>query len=178
VNRTEIFSVALVVSASLLPTDASATDWTVSLRGAGPVRIGMSVTLVRRILGDAKARLSGNEPDVPLTECAYLLSKRIPEGLGFMFANGRVVRIDVYEGSTRTSAGARIGDSEDRIKRLYPSHLTTEPHRYVDDGHYLYYSPNITSGQKVRIVFETDGQTVTSFRVGTLEATALVEGCS
>src|SRR4051812_29973197 len=70
-----------------------ATDWTVYLRHAGPVKIGMSLNEVRRALSDPRARLEGNDPDVPLSECAYLKSEAVPESLGFMFAKGRVVRI-------------------------------------------------------------------------------------
>jgi hypothetical protein len=153
-----------------------AADWTISLTGAGPVRLGVSVSSVRRLLGDAGAQLAGNEPGVPLSDCAYLESKRIPRGLGLMFANGRLVRIDVFEGPTKTSDGVGIGDSEDRIKRLYPGRVTQEPHVYVDGGHYLRYVPSGRSN--VGILFETDGRQVTSFRVGTFAAIALVEGCS
>lgn|SRR5262249_61968230 len=142
---------------------------------AGPLRLGMSLSAVRRVVGDAEAKLAGNEPDVPLGGCAYVESKHIPPGIGLMFAKGHLVRIDIFEGPTKTSVGAGIGDSEDRIKRLYPAQVKVEPHVYVDGGHYLNFVP--MGRPKFGIVFETDGQRVTSFRVGTLAAIALVEGC-
>ncbi len=176
VNRPAFPGFALLLGVCLLARGLMATDWTISLSGAGPLRLGMSLDATRRILGDSKARLAGNEPHVPLNDCAYLDTKRTPTGIGLMFANGRLVRIDVFEGSTKTVSGAGIGDSEDRITQLYRGRIKSEPHVYVDDGHYLNYVPGGRS--KLGIVFETDGRRVTSFRVGTLTAIALVEGCS
>jgi hypothetical protein len=77
----------------------------------------MSLAEVRRVLGDPAARLKGNS-EVPVTECAYLESKSIPEGLGFMFAGGRIVRIDVLKAGIRTASGIEVGDSEDRVQKL------------------------------------------------------------
>lgn len=95
-----------------------------------------------------------------------------------MFASRRLIRIDVYDPRIRTSAGAGIGDPEARIQKLYPGRMKVEPHHYVDGGHYLQYLPTGNPNQTLGMIFETDGQSVTSFRVGTLEAIALVEGCS
>lgn len=163
---------------ALTPFINAATDWTVYLHRAGPVRIGMSLATVRRVLGDSAAYLEGNAPEVPLNQCAYLESKRIPEGLGFMFAEGRVVRIDVSKPGFRTASGAAVGDTEDRVKQLYSGRITVEPHHYEPEGHYLNYSPSSGIEHEYGIVFETDGARVTSFRTGTLAAIALVEGCS
>jgi hypothetical protein len=160
------------------PSSGAATDWTVSLRGAGPVRLGMTLSEVRRVLGDRAAHLEGNTPEVALDVCAYLESKAIPEHLGFMFARGRVVRVDVSGTGVRTASGAGVGDTEERIKRLYPAQITVEPHHYdPEKGHYLNYWPK-DAKREYGMVFETDGEKVTSFRVGTSAAIALVEGCS
>jgi len=136
----------------------------------------MSLREVRRIVGDTAAKLAGNEPDVALSDCAYLDTKRLRPGIGLMFAKGHLVRIDVLEGPTKTSSGAGIGDSEGRIESLFAGRIKSEPHVYVDGGHYLKHVP--TDRSKIGITFETDGERVTSFRVGTLAAIALVEGCS
>lgn len=130
VKRPPTLETLLLLAISVLSLQAA--DWTISVTGAGPLRLGMSVSAVRGLLGDAGALLAGNEPDVPLNDCAYLESKRIPPGPGLMFAKGRLVRIDVFEGPTKTSDGVGIGDSEDRIKHLYPARIKLEPHVYVD----------------------------------------------
>ncbi|MGJ5817342.1 hypothetical protein [Paludibaculum fermentans] len=95
-----------------------------------------------------------------------------------MFAEGRLVRIDVFRYQIKTTTGAAIGDAEARIKKLYPGGMTVQPHTYVDGGHYLQYLPPGKAEPKWGILFETDGQRVTSFRIGTLAAIELVEGCS
>lgn len=168
----------LAALAFLTPALTSAEDWTIYLRRAGPVRIGMSLADVRRVLHKPSARLEGNEPDIALSECAWLQNAGTPPGLGVMFAKDLVVRIDVRKAGIRTASGAGIGDSEDRIKRLYPGHITVEPHHYDAAGHYLYYKAASDPDRNYGIIFETDGKAVTSFRVGTLEAIGLVEGCS
>ena len=177
-KRPAILRAACLLFACLCLAGAQAADWTVSLRGVGPIRLGMSLEQIRRVLGDAEARLTGNEPDVPLSECAYLESARLPPSLNLMFEDGHLVRIDVHDYQIKTSAGARIGDSEARIKKLYSGRITVQPHAYEDGGHYLQYLPPGKAEPKWGIVFETDGQRVTSFRMGTLDAIALVEGCS
>jgi hypothetical protein len=134
----------------------------------------MSLGEVRRALGDSSARFG---PDDDLDTCANLESKHLPKGLGLMFAKGRVVRIDVDEGPIRTVSGAGIGDSEERILRLYPGRIEVERHHYDPDGHYLNYSPVDSADKGLGMVFETDGKKVTSFRTGTHAAVALVEGC-
>jgi hypothetical protein len=139
----------------------------------------MSLADVRRVLADPTAHLEGNTPEVPLDACAYLESKALPEHLGFMFGKGRVVRIDVSSVGIRTASGAGVGDTEAKIKVLYPGLITVEPHHYdPENGHYLNYSPHDKTDRGYGIVFETDGTVVTEFRVGTLAAIALVEGCS
>jgi hypothetical protein len=157
---------------------AKGQNWTVSLQGAGPIRIGMTLAEVRRVLNDNSASLEGNESDVPLSPCTYLNSKKLPRGLGVMFFYGRIVRVDIDKPGVRTIQGASVGDTESRIKELYQGQLLIEPHYYDPAGHYLNY---VVSGNRDRdrgIVFETDGSKVTSFRTGTQAAIALVEGCN
>lgn len=139
----------------------------------------MTLAEVRKAIGDPRAYLRGNAPEVPLRECAYLESTVPPKGLGFMFAKGRVVRIDVFEIGVRTASSAGVGDTEEKIKQLYPGRITVEPHHYnVEKGHYLNYAPTNPAERGYGMVFETDGERVTAFRVGTTAAIALVEGCS
>jgi hypothetical protein len=157
----------------------SAPDWTIYLRRAGPIRIGMSLDTVRRVIGDAGAHLACAEREPDDSECAYLQSPRKPEHLEFMFQMGRLVRIDVHEPGPRTASGAGVGDTEERIHELYPGRIRTEPHHYSPEtGHYLIYGAVDPADRPYGLLFETEGGLVTSFRVGTLDAIALVEGCS
>jgi hypothetical protein len=157
----------------------SPANWTIYLRRAGPVRIGMTISDVRRALDDPQAHLAwvGREPDT--SECAYLQSSSIPKPLGLMFQKGRLVRIEVREPGVRTASGAGVGDTEDKIKRLYSGRLKIEPHKYLPEkGHYLRYIPVDHADTPYELLFETDGSRVITYRTGTGEAVALVEGCS
>jgi hypothetical protein len=137
----------------------------------------MTLAEVRVALRDASAKLEGDDPDVPVDECAYLGSVAMPHGLGLMFRKNRVVQVDVSSANFQTASGAQVGDTEEKIKALYPERITVEPHPYDPDGHYLIYSPSEKSDRGFGMVFETDGKKVTMFRTGTQPAIALIEGC-
>ena len=170
----------LCVFVCTINAPAAENTWIIFLRKAGPFRIDMSIAEARQALHDEKAFLEyGEGPEPDNCECAYLESDKKPKDLGLMFQNGRLVRIDVYARGIRTASGAQVGDSEKRIKNLYPGRITVEPHHYIpESGHYLNYTPADSKDRNYGMVFETDNGVVTSFRTGTIEAIALVEGCS
>lgn len=152
------------------PAPASETppkvgEWEVTPTGIGSVKTGMSVE-------EAQVALH-HELVVPakLAECAFLKTKSGPKGVSFMVEQRHISRVDVVSGATATSAGARIGDTEDKIKSLYTG-IAVTPHKYTN-GHYLTYS-----GDGGKIVFETDGSKVTRYRSGNTPAVEYVEGCS
>lgn len=91
-----------------------------------------------------------------------------------MVTSGQIARIDIQDDSIATDAGARVGDNEERIKALYPDRIEVQPHKY-STGHYLIVTPQ--AGES-RIIFETDGTTVTRYRAGKLPEVEWVEGCS
>jgi hypothetical protein len=108
--------------------------------------------------------------------CGYVAIRDAPDSLGFMVEGRRLVRVEVRGGPTPTAAGARIGDSEARIEALY-GQVRVEPHKYTD-GHYLVVMPGAPADTIHRLVFETDGQRVTTYRAGLFPPVAYVEGCS
>ena len=113
-----------------------------------------------------------------MDECDFVRMKDWTDGPLFMIEKGIVSRVDVARTSTiATEAGARIGDTEARIKTLYPGRVTVEPHKYTD-GHYLVVTPSATADQAFRIVFETDGEKVLRYRSGRMPAVQYVEGCA
>jgi hypothetical protein len=142
--------------------------WTVSEAGAGAIAFGMRADDLQGII-DTLGRLG---------ECVYA-SPAGPVASGFsrkdllvMLVDGVVARIDVIGASIATEAGARVGDSEARIRELYPG-VRVEPHKYTD-GHYLV----VDSTPRTRYVFETDGAKVTRYRSGLVPQVDWVEGCS
>src|SRR5687767_9730800 len=149
--------------------------WTVTEFGIGPLRAGMTVSEAARMVGGSFAAPAGGAQ-----ECTYAIWREAPTDVTIMLGEGVVARVDVARASKiATSKGARIGDTETRIKELYQGRVVVTPHEYTD-GHYLTVTAPPQSGDDRRyaLVFETDGNRVTRYRGGKLPQVGWVEGCS
>lgn len=147
------------------------------INGIGSIRVGMTVAQASQASG-IKLVSSG---DYIEKSCYYVQPQGAPKGLSFMVTEGRIARVDVdAKSSVTTLSGAKIGDTEARIKALYPGQIKVTPHKYTGDsgGHYLTYVPKDQSDRNYRLVFETDGKRVTTFRAGKLPEVEYIEGCS
>lgn len=155
---------------STTPQAPATDDWVVTPTGAGHLRIGMTWPELLPLLtpSDELAFLSA--------ECDYAPVADAPANLSFMIVDHRLVRIDVSGGPIATEAGARIGDSEDRIRSLYPG-IRSEPHKYTT-GRYLIALPLAPADTMHRIVFETNGERVMRYRAGVYPQIEWVEGCA
>ncbi len=111
------------------------------------------------------------------TACTYGKADGLPAGVAVMVQGGKVVRVEVRSGAVATSAGARIGDSEERIKTLYPTQVSVSPHKYTAGAHYLTVVPASKADSSYRIIFETDGKRVVRYRAGLRPQVEYVEGC-
>lgn len=145
----------------------------VFINGMGPVRVGMTVAEASRAAGTRLVAL-GDRGD---GSCFYVKPQSQRNDFGFMVINGRISRVDIIKGGVTTLKGAKIGDTEARIKSLYPGQIKVTPHKYTN-GHYLTFVPKDRSDRNYRVVFETDGDRVTQFRSGKLPEVEWVEGCS
>jgi hypothetical protein len=143
-------------------------EWRVSEAGVGPIAFGMRADDLQGIV-DALGRVGECVYASPLERVAAGFSRR---DLLVMLVDGVVARVDVIGTSIATEAGAKVGDSEARIRELYPE-ARLEPHKYTD-GHYLV----VDSTPRTRYVFETDGARVTRYRSGVIPQVDWVEGCS
>lgn len=123
--------------------------------------------------GGALTARDGTDP----TACQYLQWRGGPPGVMVMLEGGRIARVDVDSATVPTAAGARVGDSEERVLALYQGRVTVSPHHYVD-GHYLTVTPESPADSNLRIVFETDLRRVTRYRAGMMPQVSWVEGCS
>jgi hypothetical protein len=145
--------------------------WQLTPTGGNGLVIGMTLADVGRVLG---VTLTKNLYDEEST-CSYAAGA-LPEGLGLMLEADTLVRIDVRDTTIATREGARVGDTEARVKSLYPG-IVTQPHKYTGpEGHYLVFTPR--GDARHRLVFETDGTRVTEWRVGRVPEVEYVEGCS
>jgi pimeloyl-ACP methyl ester carboxylesterase len=156
------------------PTDLASSY--VTLNGLGPLVVGMTVPEASAALG-----VSIEMSEIPEVDCGYGTPAGAPEGLALMFLGGRLARIDAGRPATiSTRSGIRIGSTETDVQRAYPGQITVEPHPYDFDGtgHYLVFTPQNPADADRLLIFETDGNIVTSYRAGAREAVQLIEGCS
>jgi hypothetical protein len=137
--------------------------------GFGTAKVGMTLARASRVFSSALVRDAQYEE-----ACYYATAKRGFKDISFMFTDGRLARIDVENKNYTTVEGARVGDTEARIKRLYKGRVVVTPHAYTD-GHYLTVRQK---GGKFAYVFETDGKRVTNFRAGKFPEVEYIEGCS
>lgn len=167
-----------------LPTDTSAAranakrsmpdiETTVTETGYGPLLIGMTVANAATALNSPIPSTAGLD-----TACAYIHVANMPAGMRIMFTGGTVARIEVDSNTIATGLGARVGDSELRVRGLYGPRVTAEPHKYLPGGHYLIVAPIPPTDSALRLVFETDGKRVTKYRAGRMPQVKWVEGCA
>jgi len=149
---------------------------TITTGGLGPVRIGMTVAEATKAAGRAIVAPTAAAVSVS-PGCAFATVDGMP-GVGLMLNDGVIGRIDINAGAISTSSGAHIGSTEQEIKDLFPGIITVTDHAYVDGGHYLTLTPTADSLKDFRVVFETDGQVVTSYRAGKTPQVEWVEGCA
>lgn len=109
--------------------------------------------------------------------CAYARSSELPDSVSVLIEGGRVGRVSVTGGKTRTAEGAGIGDSEQRIDSLYPGRVKVTPHKYTA-GHYLTVQAADARDTVFAIVFETDSGRVRVFHAGREPQVHYVEGCA
>jgi hypothetical protein len=148
----------------------------VFINGIGPVRVGMTISQASKAAGTRFVRIeSGGEE----YGCFYFKPQSEPREVSFMVTKGRISRVDVESNRRITTVkGARIGDTEARIKSLYPKRIRVTQHVYVERGHYLTFIPQDRPDRNYRLVFETDGDRVTNFRSGQVPEVEAIEGCS
>jgi hypothetical protein len=152
--------------------------FTVSKNGFGPVKLGMTAGEAEKLLGVHLEKDTYNESE----ECRYFTPARGYRGLSFMTSLDKIVRVDI-DGSDdpkepvriATEEGAKTGDTEARVLALYRGRIKVSPHFY--GGLPWHYFRVYDDAGKVRLIFETDGKVITSYRAGHEPEVEYVEGC-
>ena len=148
-----------------------------SINGIGPVRVGMSVAQAETAAGIRLTRPNSSDNK----ECFYVKPQSGTPDVLFMVTNNRIARVEVQGNSPLTTiSGARIGDTESKIKSLYPGQIQVTPKIYYrfNGAHNLTFTPKDPNEGNYRVVFETERNRVTTFRSGKLPEVEWVEGCS
>ena len=143
-------------------------NYIVTFNSFGSVKIGMTIAQASQALGAELVRGKGYED-----ACYYVESQGL-QGVRFMVTNQKIARVDISSSNYATDKGAKVGDTQDKIKSLYPR-ANVQPQKYDEKKKDMaIYSDD----EQYVILFETDGEQVTGFRIGNLEEVSYVEGCS
>jgi hypothetical protein len=141
------------------PTLASSSS--VSTAGLDRVLFGMTLQNAERAAG---SRLLPDTSFAFGADCAVLRPESGPDGIVFTISKGTIERVDIVApGKNRTRSGAGIGTPVTQLRSLFGDRLSTpDPARPT----MFVYTPVDAADAVYRVVFETDGTTVTSFRAG------------
>lgn len=177
----KVTTVLLALSSIMVGTGVAQSQVTTQSKvftdGFGRAKVGMTVKEATNAAGTRLVSLDGKA--IQSKGCSYVKPKTEPQGIQFMLTDGRIARVDVVNNKQITTvSGAKIGDTEAKIKSLYPGKIKVTPHKYVTGGHYLTFTSNSPNYKNYRVVFETDGNRVTRYRAGRLPEVEFVEGCS
>lgn len=157
--------------AATKPAAKTPAGLTVNERGIGRVKAGMSAA-------EASAAVDGGlafTPGADTAGCGYAIWHSAPPGVRLMVESGLIARVEVDSASIATAAGAKVGDTEERVRGLYGGRATVRPLKY-EDGHYL--TVLDASDTTFALVFETVGGRVKRYRAGHRPQVEYVEGCS
>jgi hypothetical protein len=161
--------IVILVLASISTVYAD-DPWMIREDGTGPAKIGMTLSQLKSVLGE---KLRESDDGEGSDTCFYVKPAKHPH-VSFMIEKGRLARVDVDAPGIPTMEGIQVGDSESKALRVYGTGLKVEPHKYIDDGHYL----TIRSRDgRYGMRFETEKGKITGFYGGRFEAVQYVEGC-
>jgi hypothetical protein len=192
--KNKILLVLLFLSVSLFAAYAKPdyNNWKLSLNCLGPICVGMSIEQASKIIKlepvfdetvvsdeGSISTFKTYQEAIKLPNHCFHISFENPhlKNVGFMITNKHISRIEIDGESIKTLSGIGIGDSEEKVKKVYKGKITIEHHVYVEKGHYLIYKPKDKADQKYWLLFETDGKKVISFRSGYAKEVYSCEGC-
>ena len=109
--------------------------------------------------------------------CYLLAPANGPSGVVFTVFNSSIERVDITNAALTTRSGASVGSTEAQLHELFGARLLVTP--YADgSGNSIQFVPVDESDADYRVIFETDGTSVTSMRAGRLPVVAPGEPCT
>lgn len=164
-------AVALLAAALALP--AGAAQWTATFGRVGPLKLGMSLASVNRVLGEhfSAPGIRGADPS---GRCFYVDPSREP-AVELMIIDGRLARIDVVKSGVETAKGISVGDTEAAVLAAYRPRISIAPAAY--DPRLGKFLTVLSPDEAYGIRFVTSRGKVQSYYSGTVQAIRNVEGC-
>ena len=117
----------------------------------------------------------GPENGTPL--CYLLAPASGPAGVVVTIYNSSIERVDITNPSITTRSGASVGSTEAQLHELFGERLVVSL-RADGSGNSIQYVPVDEADVDYRVIWETDGASVTSMRAGRLPAVAPAEPCT
>lgn len=147
-----------------------------TLRGLGPVRIGMTVEEASDAAGLAFTRSPARGVG---DNCYYVNAGLTMNGVFFMVVNNQIARIEVEDPSpVATRSGVRVGTSASELRNTYPNNVKQANEAVAEGGEALAFVPNDDFDSEYRIYFEITDGSVARYRLGVKPAIDRINGCS
>jgi hypothetical protein len=140
---------------------------TVTTAGIGPLTFGMTLAMAQPAIGTRLLTESGRSPS---GECYYVKPERGPTGVFMMVSRSTIERVDIRTGPVKTRSGLGIGTTLEQLKTSLGAGLQVV-------GNTATFVPTSANDANYRVIFETDGTTVVSYRAGKVPEVNNPAGC-
>ena len=156
----------------LVGSPAFDSSSSVSTVGLGALTFGMSVAEAERTLGaDFVEVIEGAAGD-----CYEIRPAGGPAGVSLTVTGGTIERVDISTDQITTRSGAGVGMTETDLFDLFGERLTSEAR--TGGGNTITFTPVDPGDAEFRVIFESDGTAVTSFRSGRVPQVLPTQPCS
>lgn len=146
---------------------------TISTVGLDQVHFGMTVAEAEAAAGTQLVTEGTRD-----TSCFVASPAVGPAGIAFGFSDGTVERVDITAPPIATRSGATVGTTEAQVMALYGDQIEVQPRADSQPGNALVFVPRDEADKDFRLIFTTDGATVTSYRAGRVPRVLTATGCS
>jgi hypothetical protein len=178
-RSTSVFGISVLLSTGIVVSGGSeiaqaqvslTTESRLGTNGIGPVLTGMSLEEAIEASG-LKFKTGASNGG-----CRHVQPIGGPKGLSFMVNDGAIAVAYANDSAIKTLRGAQIGDSESKIRSMYPGQL--KPAESVSGRvKVLQFVPKDAEDRNYRIVFSFRQGKLVNFRSGRLPEVLWLEGC-
>jgi hypothetical protein len=160
------------------PTPAPVTGEPAFTSASKLTTVGLDDVFFGDTVRDIRSKVSGDWVGLPAADarpsCFTMQPAGGPEGTVFMILDGRVERIDLASPAITTRSGIGVGSTVADITELFESNIETVT---VDGGEEIVFIPTDADDREFRIIWTTDGTTVTAMRAGRIPGVLAAAPC-
>ena len=135
------------------------TDSNVTTAGIDSVLFGQTVAQAGTAADGEFVPVDGSEGP-----CFLVRPSGGPLGVQLTVTEGTIERVDITTPDITTRSGAGVGMTEQELADLFGASLTTQPSE--TGGNQVVFTPSDEGDAQFRVIFETNGEEVLSFRSG------------